>query len=151
MPCPEPYWKDVEANWSKICESGESKPIESYGLCSLTSIAETTSLREATAKLYSEKKIAENIDELGRTLIIYAIYHKTWEVKNYHAGILSGWTPTAGTGDAQSVSTDTQNWTISIPIVSRWRNIACDVLDILQYVLEPLFGVISDYSRPQGL
>ena len=80
-----------------------------------------------------EKKILPNVGDLGRILIIYAIYHRTWDVSNYHREKLSGWTPTARVESIAAFPSQAESWPPSIPTVSRWRNIACDALDILHW------------------
>lgn len=83
--------------------------------------------------MYTEKKVLPNIGELGRILIIHAIYHRTWDVFNYHREKLSSWTPTAKIEPIEDISSRAEHWLPSIPMVSRWRNIACDALDILHW------------------
>lgn len=94
---------------------------------------EPPALCTAVEALYMEKKILPNVGELGRILIIHAIYHRTWDVFNYHREKLSSWTPTANIEPIENIPSDAEIWLPSIPEVSRWRNIACDALDILHW------------------
>lgn len=80
-----------------------------------------------------EKKIPPNVGDLGRILIIHAIYHRTWDVSNYHREKLSSWVPTAKIQSIADFPSQAESWLPSIPTVSRWRNIPCDAFDILHW------------------
>jgi hypothetical protein len=111
-------------------------------------IAEPPSLCSAVEALYMEKKILPHVGELGRILIIHALYQRTWDVSNYHRSILSTWNPTAKIESVASVASRTETWLPSVPMVSRWRNIACDALDILHWSANSSIAQAAGLEHP---
>jgi hypothetical protein len=92
------------------------------------------SLLEAVEILYKKKKIDPGIGEFGRILLIHGLYRRTWEVAKYHKYSLSNWTPSAQKTDQPSEKlTHLSTWLPANPIFSKWRNSACDCLDILHW------------------
>ncbi|KAL7780899.1 hypothetical protein V8C43DRAFT_299437 [Trichoderma afarasin] len=84
--------------------------------------------------LYIEKRLPDSLSEFSTILIIHSIWRRTKEVINQNRTQLANWIPSATiqTREAhQSASTET--WPPSSPILSKWRNSACDCLDILHW------------------
>ncbi|KAK4062783.1 transcriptional regulator family: C2H2 zinc finger and Fungal Specific TF [Trichoderma aggressivum f. europaeum] len=100
-------------------------------------IAEQTSsvtLLAAVETLYIEKRLPDSLSEFSTILIIHSIWRRTKEVINQNRTQLANWIPSATIQtreDRQSASTET--WPPSSPILSKWRNSACDCLDILHW------------------
>ncbi|KAG4437325.1 hypothetical protein IFR05_007177 [Cadophora sp. M221] len=120
LPCREDLWEaSDETTWQRAYSLRPERP----------------SLLTALELLYKKKTIDSNIGEFGRILLIHGLYHRTWEVARYHKDALSNWIPSApGTrAPSPSVSDATTEWLPRNPIFSKWRNSACDCLDVLHW------------------
>lgn len=84
--------------------------------------------------LYIEKKLPESLSDFSNILIIHGIWRRTKEVIIQHQTRLANWTPSATiqTREAQQRSL-AETWPPSNPTLSKWRNSACDCLDILHW------------------
>ncbi|KAF3057518.1 hypothetical protein CFAM422_012380 [Trichoderma lentiforme] len=94
----------------------------------------SVTLLAAIEMLYIEKRLPDSLSEFSTILIIHSIWRRTKEVINQNRTQLANWIPSATiqTREAhQSASTET--WPPSSPILSKWRNSACDCLDILHW------------------
>jgi hypothetical protein len=102
-----------------------------YGI---SNISGCPSLLAALEILYKKKAVDSNTGELGRVLLIYGLYRRTWEVASYHRDSLSNWIPSApGTRAPSPAASGVEAWLPGNPIFSKWRNSACDCLDILHW------------------
>ncbi|KAL5326159.1 hypothetical protein ACEPPN_007297 [Leptodophora sp. 'Broadleaf-Isolate-01'] len=120
LPCCEDIWEaSDEMTWQRACALRPVRP----------------SLLAALESLYKKKTIDSNIGEFGRILLIHGLYHRTWEVARYHKDTLSNWIPSApGTrAPSPSASDLVTEWLPRNPIFSKWRNSACDCLDVLHW------------------
>lgn len=94
----------------------------------------SVTLLAAVETLYIEKRLPDSLSEFSTILIIHSIWRRTKEVINQSRTQLANWIPSATiqTREAhQSASTET--WPPSSSILSKWRNSACDCLDILHW------------------
>lgn len=82
--------------------------------------------------LYVEKKIPPALGELSTCILLHAIYRKTLEVIAWDQAPLNFWTPTASPMPRPKALLD-DSWFPNNALVSRWRNSACDSLDILHW------------------
>lgn len=84
--------------------------------------------------LYIEKRLPESLSEFSTILIIHSIWRRTKEVINQNRTRLANWIPSAAiqAREAQQ-SALTETWPPSNPTLSKWRNSACDCLDILHW------------------
>jgi len=98
-------------------------------------LKECPSLLGALEALYKNKFVNNNLGELGRTILIHGLYRRTWEVASYHANTLSKWIPSApGTrSNGRPGSEEPEDWPPGNPTFAKWRNSACDCLDILHW------------------
>lgn len=99
---------------------------------SLTSTV-NESLYDAVHILYIEKRLVSGIGEFSHILIIHALYHRMWEVGDYFRRPLSFWNPTAKKQSRETAIPSGSVWLPGIPSYSKWRNSACDCLDILHW------------------
>lgn len=88
--------------------------------------------------------------EFSRILLIHALYRRSWEVEDYLRQPLSYWKPTAerqapGTFQRDSI------YLPDIPIYARWRDAACDSLDILHWRAHSVIGATSGLEHPTVL
>lgn len=109
------------------------------------------SLYEAVHDLYIEKKLASDIGEFGYILLIHALYHRMWEVGDYFRRPLSFWNPTAKKQSRESAIPSGSVWLPGIPSYSKWRNSACDCLDILQWSANSSIFKAPGLGRPIAL
>lgn len=89
--------------------------------------------------------------EFSRILCIHALFRRTWEVEDYFKQSLTPWVPTA---EKQSIKVIHQSTPIRLPTIqtySKWRNSACDVLDILHWHANSVIGATSGMEHPTVL
>jgi hypothetical protein len=83
--------------------------------------------------MYTEKRVQPGTGEFGRIILIHAIFHQTWEVARFHQRPLNNFQPSAfGDGRASTLKMD-EIWLPDHEVFSKWRNIACDCLDLLHW------------------
>ncbi|KAH8589872.1 fungal-specific transcription factor domain-containing protein [Bisporella sp. PMI_857] len=120
LPCHEDLWEISDDNvWHEV----EAK---SHGCPSLLGALEA---------IYKNKFVDRNLGELGRTILIHGLYRRTWEVASYHMNTISSWVPSApGTRPSSPSGTvEPEDWLPGIPTFAKWRNSACDCLDVLHW------------------
>lgn len=84
--------------------------------------------------LYIEKRLPESLSEFSNILIIHGIWRRTKEVINQSQTRLISWIPSATVQAREAYqSASTETWPPSSPTLSKWRNSACDCLDILHW------------------
>lgn len=89
--------------------------------------------------------------EFSRILLIHALYRRTWEVEHYFRQPLAMWIPSADSRDDSSFH-DTQDiWLPGIPTYAKWRNSACDCLDVLHWHANSVIGAASGMEHPTTL
>lgn len=103
---------------------------------SLLTVHDLVTLLDAVEMLYIEKRMPKGLTGFGINLLIHAILRRSKEVIRQSQTRLASWTPTAeiqlrtpqqkGQGLGES-------WPPSTPLLSKWRNSACDCLDILHW------------------
>jgi len=89
--------------------------------------------------------------EFSRILCIHALFRRTWEVESYFKQPLTLWKPTAEKQDISTVSSSTPIWLPGIPTYAKWRNSACDCLDILHWHANSVIGAASGMEHPTVL
>ncbi|KAL6890068.1 fungal-specific transcription factor domain-containing protein [Trichoderma evansii] len=94
----------------------------------------SATLLDVIERLYIEKRLPENLGEFSNILIIHGIWRRSKEVINQSQTRLANWVPSA-TIQAREAhqSAVTETWPPSSPTLSKWRNSACDCLDILHW------------------
>lgn len=81
--------------------------------------------------------------EFSRILLIHALFRRTWEVENYFQQPLTLWNPTAERQDIKKLEASVPIWLPGISTYSKWRNSACDCLDILHWHANSVIGAAS--------
>ncbi|KFY12457.1 hypothetical protein V492_03862 [Pseudogymnoascus sp. VKM F-4246] len=94
--------------------------------------SEAASLVTAVDALYREKRLIPNVSEFGRVILVHAICRQTTEVYTYSRNRMSTWLPSVSI-QPEVEFVPTEIWPPSSPTVSKWRNSACDGLDILHW------------------
>lgn len=81
--------------------------------------------------------------EFSRILLIHALFRRTWEVEDYFEQPLTLWSPTAERQQVNILHSLLPVWLPGIPAYSKWRNSACDCLDILHWHANSVIGAAS--------
>jgi hypothetical protein len=89
--------------------------------------------------------------EFSRILCIHALFRRTWEVESYFKQPLTPWTPTAEKQDISTISSSTPIWLPGIQTYAKWRNSACDCLDILHWHANSVIGAACGMEHPTVL
>lgn len=109
------------------------------------------SLHSAIQLAYIEKRLQSSTGEFSRILCIHALFRRTWEVEDYFRHPLTLWSPTA---EKQDVSVIEQSMPVLLPGIetyTKWRNSACDVLDMLHWHANSVIGAASGMEHPTVL
>lgn len=105
-------------------------------------------LAEALEQLYIDKKLLSDMGEFSRILLIHGIFRRTWEVEAHLKQPLSQWTPTAEKRSPAEPRSQSPVWLPSVSMFARWRNSACDCLDILHWSANAAIGLQSGLEHP---
>ncbi|KAJ5098472.1 hypothetical protein N7532_005473 [Penicillium argentinense] len=109
------------------------------------------SLFDAVHILYIEKRLISGIGEFSHILLIHALYHRMWEVGDYFRRPLSFWNPTAKKQSRETAIPTGSVWLPGIPSYSKWRNSACDCLDILHWTANSTIAKAAGLEHPTVL
>ncbi|KAJ5611065.1 hypothetical protein N7510_007784 [Penicillium lagena] len=90
-------------------------------------------LPESVLMLYMEKKLPPNLGEFSTALLINAIYRRTNDAISQERSALNSWVPTATRQRRTDPATINESWPPSSQLSSKWRNSACDSLDVLHW------------------
>ncbi|KAG8671679.1 hypothetical protein FPOAC1_004933 [Fusarium poae] len=115
LPCQDDIWD--EPTWEKLNSNG----------CRQATVLEALHL------LYMEKRQPSSLTEFGNIVMIHAVCRRTKEAAYQYETALSRWTPVAHIEPCSESSTVAESWPPSLEIITRWRNSACDCLDILHW------------------
>lgn len=111
-------------------------------------VTATESLYEAIHLLFIEKRLVSGIDQFSHILLIHALYHRMWEVGDYFRRPLSFWNPTAKKQSRKTAIPTGSIWLPGIPSYSKWRNSACDCLDILHWTANSTMAQATGLEHP---
>lgn len=109
------------------------------------------SLPEAIQLVYVEKRLQPSMGEFSRILLIHALYRRTWQEEQYWTQPLAMWTPSADERDNNSFREPREIWLPGVPTFAKWRNSACDCLDILHWHANSVIGAASGMEHPTTL
>ncbi|KAH6681840.1 C2H2 transcription factor-like protein [Halenospora varia] len=136
IPCQEVIWEAKTAmDWEQL-----------YGVA-----IQSPSLQTTLQRLYVEKTIPSSTGEFSRILCIHALFKRTWEVENYLSQPLALWDPTVERQDMRAIESSGPVWLPDIPTYSKWRNSACDCLDVLHWHANSVIGAASGMEHPTVL
>ncbi|KAJ5587354.1 uncharacterized protein N7459_003119 [Penicillium hispanicum] len=153
LPAHELLWQTSSAQaWKQQWE-------KSSGTCTLPMsksshrliIAANESLYDAVHILYLEKRLVPGIGEFSHVLLIHALFHRMWEVGDYLRRPLSFWNPTAKKQSRETAIPNCSVWLPGIPSYSKWRNSACDCLDILHWAANSNIAKAAGRDQPSAL
>ncbi|KAK1146095.1 hypothetical protein N8T08_003743 [Aspergillus melleus] len=109
------------------------------------------SLYDAVLIMYIEKRLVPSMGEFSHILLIHALYHRMWEVGDYFRRPLSFWNPTAKKQSREAAIPTGSVWLPGIPSYSKWRNSACDCLDILHWTANSITAKAGGFEHPTFL
>lgn len=137
LPCPERLWsaRDVH-EWARLRASGNT---------------ETPTLLDSLRNLYIDKRLLPNQGEFSRILLIHGLFHRTWEVRTTVTQSLSSFEPSEHRQDRSYTQPNSPIWPPSVPLFNKWRNSACDCLDILHWSANATIGLASGMEHPTVL
>ncbi|RDW59993.1 hypothetical protein BP5796_11599 [Coleophoma crateriformis] len=128
VPCQEVLWEAQNAReWHQLYSCSSASP----------------SLHSAIQLVYVEKRLQPSMGEFSRVLLIHALFRRTWEVEDYFRQPLTFWNPTAEREDISGLESEAPVWLPGISTYSKWRNSACDSLDILHWHANSVIGAAS--------
>lgn len=116
-----------------------------------TVFSASPSLHSVIQLAYVEKKIQSSTGEFSRILCTHALFRRTWEVENYFNQPLNLWTPTAEKQNIENIERSVPVWLPSNLTYTKWRNSACDCLDILHWHANSVIGAASGMEHPTVL
>lgn len=118
LPCSDSAWNaSSQQSWAKEMQE----------------LARTPSLCAALETLYTRKEMDPSYSELSQTLLIHALYQRTWEVGTHIKQPLSEWVPTGKARGFLNTPSKDNFWLPLYPLYANWRNSACDCLDVLNW------------------
>ncbi|KAH9222808.1 hypothetical protein DL95DRAFT_285815 [Leptodontidium sp. 2 PMI_412] len=136
IPCQEVLWEaETSLDWQQL-----------YACA-----ARSASLHDTIQLAYIEKRLQSSTGEFSRILCVHALFHRTWEVEKYFKQPLTLWTPTAEKQDIKTIESSLPIWLPGNPTYSKWRNSACDCLDILHWHANSVIGAASGMEHPTVL
>lgn len=97
-------------------------------------VDQPASLEKALRVLYMEKRLLPDIGDYARVILINALFCQTWEVASSLERPLLRWVPTARKESAESPEVTQDVWLPKVSSYARWRNSACDSLDVLHWI-----------------
>ncbi|KAJ5442736.1 hypothetical protein N7445_005743 [Penicillium cf. griseofulvum] len=149
LPAHEKLWQARSAETWKLLwaeSSGNSYPDPKTDQC--LTLTANESLYDAVHILYIEKRVVSGIGEFSHILLIHALYHRMWEVGDYFRRPLSFWNPTAKKQSCETAIPTGSVWLPGIPSYSKWRNSACDCLDILHWTANSTVAKAAGLEHP---
>ncbi|KAJ9613730.1 hypothetical protein H2204_014693 [Knufia peltigerae] len=138
LPCPDRLWAAADAS-------------EFDQLRTTSGLSDPPTLGEALQSLYIDKQLLPNLGELSRVILIHGIIHRTWEVKTTVTQSFSRFEPSALKQTSNEVNHAEPVWPPAVPLFNKWRNSACDCLDILHWSANAAIGAASGMEHPTVL
>lgn len=153
LPCQEVLWEaSSAAEWEQLQGVSTRKlTLHSISHSLILKDKASISLHSAVQRAYLEKQLQPSMGEFARILCVHALFRRTWDVETYYQKPLTAWTPTAEKQDTDAINNSHPVWLPSIPSYSKWRNSACDVLDILHWHANSVIGAASGMEHPTVL
>ncbi|CAK7223851.1 hypothetical protein SBRCBS47491_005348 [Sporothrix bragantina] len=104
-------------------------------------------LPTATQQLFVEKRIKPDLGEFSRIVLLHGVYQEIWQVKRYFDRPLSNWVLSgpAAPDDRPllSQSVNSTDGPASSSSYSKWRNAACDCVDVLHWGANGMIAQLS--------
>lgn len=117
----------------------------------ISGILNPPTLLEALQHLYVDKRLLPQLGEFSRILLVNGLYHRTWQVRTTVTQSLANFEPSAQKQVSSVMTSKQPVWPPSVPLFNRWRNSACDCLDILHWSANATIGAASGMEHPTVL
>jgi len=105
---------------------------------------------EALQHLYIDKALLPELGDFSHTLLIYGVIQRTREMQDHVQHPLSRFEPIAE--KRQSCEVNMQPvWAPGVPLYTKWRNSACDCIDILHWQANAAIGMAAGIEPPKVL
>lgn len=137
LPCAEPLW--MAANESE------------FDQLRTTGLADPPSMGEALQDLYIDKRLFPKLGEFSHILLVHGLFHRTWEVRTTVTQSLSRFEPSAEKQASKQMTPAEPVWPPAVALYNKWRNSACDCLDILHWSANATIGAASGMEHPTVL
>lgn len=152
LPAHERLWEATSAEaWKQQWENSIGTSHLFLQAMVYSNLLGNESLYNAVHILYIEKKLVPGIGEFSHILLIHALYQRMWEVGDYFRRPLSFWNPTAKKQSCETAIPTGSVWLPGIPSYSKWRNSACDCLDILHWAANSTIAKAAGLEHPTVL
>lgn len=152
IPCQEVLWEAESAlDWQQLYACATRMSSDILPVLFANTVVASPSLQSAIQLAYIEKRIQSSTGEFSRILCVHALFRRTWEVETYFKQPLTLWTPTAEKQDISTIDRSTPVWLPGISTYAKWRNSACDCLDILHWHANSVIGAASGMEHPTVL
>lgn len=132
-------------------ERAWSAPTAAEWTLQITGILNPPTLLEALQHLYVDKRLLPHLGEFSRILLVHGLYHRTWQVRTTVTQSLANFEPSAQKQASSEIRSKQPVWPPSVPLFNRWRNSACDCLDILHWSANATIGAASGMEHPTVL
>ncbi|CAN9315765.1 unnamed protein product [Alternaria alternata] len=90
-------------------------------------------LTEALEMMYVEKRLPTGLGEFSMGLLVTTIYRHTVDILARDRIQLNSWTPTSTPQRRNDMPPVQQDWLPTTRLATKWRNSACDCLDVLHW------------------
>lgn len=92
-------------------------------------------MKDVLQKLYFHRRLNPRFSEFAKTGLIYALIYRMWDVERHFLDPLAIWKVTCPNGQRAPpvVGMSRDSYPASISEISKWRNVTCDVLDVLHW------------------
>ncbi|CAN9258988.1 unnamed protein product [Alternaria alternata] len=90
-------------------------------------------LTEALEMMYVEKRLPTGLGEFSMGLLVTIIYRHTVDILARDRIQLNSWTPTSTPQRRNVMPPVQQDWLPTTRLATKWRNSACDCLDVLHW------------------
>ncbi|KAL4814909.1 fungal-specific transcription factor domain-containing protein [Aspergillus spinulosporus] len=131
LPCQEDLW-DVPS------------PPENFS----NSDHQTVTLLEALELLHMEKTLPPKLGNFSATIIIFGICRRNQEATVQYQTNLTLWSPSAQKQPRPPFHPIEEGWPPALSSLSRWRNSACDCLDILHWNANSISARLGGWEHP---
>lgn len=97
--------------------------------------------QEALQNLYIDKRLMPGLGDFSHILLVYGVVQRTREVQDLVRQPMSLIEPSAERRSSSSMAMQQAEWPASVPLFLKWRNSACDCLDILHWQANAAIGM----------
>lgn len=160
LPCADGLWAaETASGWRRISKAAAITGDKSQDSTPQGPEPMPPTLLEAVQSLYMDKRLLPGLGQFSHVLLIHSLFHRTWEVETTVTQSLSPFEPSAQRQANRSNISEVprsprpspQVWAPSAPLYDRWRNAACDCLDILHWNANAMIGAASGMEHPTVL